>query len=98
MKTLPQFFTTVTPTLLPEKVLAFYKWLFAIIRKLLTNGKPKKTITSILILGVGILVLVTVVTALFLLTGRVFVELFGWLFFPFPKRLFKKKNRSTQNT
>jgi hypothetical protein len=36
--------------------------------------------------------IVAVVVTLFLFTGRVFVELFGWLVFPFPRRVFKKKS------
>jgi hypothetical protein len=38
-----------------------------------------------------IILIVAVVVTLFLFTGRVFVELFGWLVFPFPRRAIKKK-------
>jgi hypothetical protein len=37
-----------------------------------------------------ILLIVIIIVTLFLFTGRVFVELFGWLFFPFPRREKKK--------
>jgi len=38
-----------------------------------------------------ILLIVIIIVTLFLFTGRVFVELFGWLFFPFPRR---EKNKT----
>jgi hypothetical protein len=61
------------------------------IQKLLPKFKVHRLFSSGLKMSGIILLIVAVIVTLFLFTGRVFVELFGWLIFPFPRRTIKKK-------
>jgi hypothetical protein len=61
------------------------------IQNLLPKLNAQRFFSSGLKMSGIILLIVAVVVMLFLFTGRVFIELFGWLVFPFPRRTLKKK-------
>jgi hypothetical protein len=62
-----------------------------IIQNIIPKFNVKKFFSSGLKMSGIILLIIAIVVTLFLFTGRVFVELFGWLIFPFPRRAIKKK-------
>ncbi len=62
-----------------------------IIQKIPPKFNLQKFFSSGLKMSGIILLIAAVVVTLFLFTGRVFIELFGWLVFPFPRRIIKKK-------
>jgi sugar phosphate permease len=63
-----------------------------ILQKLLSKSNNKRFFSSGLKVSGIILIFVVIVVTLFLFTGKVFVELFGALVFPFPKRANKKNS------
>jgi hypothetical protein len=61
------------------------------LQKIISNINKRKLFSSGFKMSGLILLIVIMVVMLFLFTGKVFVELFGWLVFPFPRRENKKK-------